>query len=126
LGQEAVDQREDLGRLVGEALADRLVGGEARQIDGVAVDDDLAHPRPGIDTLYGHRESCGWSLNWRDLVRASRPIAASCAGLTRASRLSGHSAFPRGMAGTSPAMTGVGSIVPRTASRRGGRTARRR
>src|SRR5215831_12221451 len=59
LGEEAVDEREDLGRLLGEALADRLVGGEAREIDGVAMDDDLAHPRSGIDALYGH----GWFLS---------------------------------------------------------------
>src|ERR1700742_2481704 len=40
------------------------------------------------------------SLSWERL-----PSLASCAGLTRASRPSGLSARPSGMAGTSPAMT---------------------
>src|SRR5262249_56341495 len=54
LRQMAVDDREDLLGLFGGALAPGLVGDDAREIDGVAVDDDLAHARPGFKTLNAH------------------------------------------------------------------------
>src|SRR5688572_1662585 len=50
----AVDDRQDVFGLVGHAAAGRLVGDDAGEIDGVAVDDDLAHARPGLKTLDGH------------------------------------------------------------------------
>ena len=50
----AVDDRQDVFGLVGHAAAGRLVGDDACEIDGVAVDDDLAHARPGLKTLDGH------------------------------------------------------------------------
>src|ERR1700748_825967 len=49
-----VDDRQDFLRLLGDAFAPGLVGDDAGEIDGVAVDDDLAHARSGIKTLNRH------------------------------------------------------------------------
>ena len=50
----AVDGREHVLRLLGDALAGGVAGDDAGEVDGVAVDDDLAHARAGIETLDGH------------------------------------------------------------------------
>jgi hypothetical protein len=50
----AVDDGEDLLRLLGHAFTGRLVGDDAGEVDGVAMDHDLAHARPGIETLNAH------------------------------------------------------------------------
>ena len=50
----AVDDRQNVLHLLGDALAGGLAGDDAREIDGVAVDDDLAHARSGFEALDGH------------------------------------------------------------------------
>ncbi len=50
----AVDDREHLLRLLRHAFAGRCLGHYPREIDGVAMDNDLAHARPGLETLDGH------------------------------------------------------------------------
>ena len=50
----AVDDREDILRLLGHALAGGLAGDDAREIDGVAVDDDLAHAQADFVTFDAH------------------------------------------------------------------------
>ena len=50
----AIDGREHVLRLLGDAFAGRIAGDDAGEVDGVAVDDDLAHARAGIETLDGH------------------------------------------------------------------------
>jgi len=50
----AVDGFEDVLRLLGHALAGRVARDNAGQIDGVAVDDDLAHARAGFVTYDAH------------------------------------------------------------------------
>src|SRR3954451_14554558 len=52
----AVDGREHVLRLPGHAFAGRLAGDDAREIDGVAVNDDLAHARSDFETLDGHTD----------------------------------------------------------------------
>jgi hypothetical protein len=57
----AIDDREHLHGLLGHALARRRVGHDAGEIDGIAMDHDLAHARPGFETLNGHAalQICG-------------------------------------------------------------------
>src|SRR5882757_6599779 len=50
----AVDDAENILRLLGHAFPGRLAGDDARKIDGVAVNDDLAHARSDFETLDGH------------------------------------------------------------------------
>src|SRR5205085_295450 len=59
--------------LFGDALAGRLLRHDTREIDGIAVNDHLAHARAGFKTLDRHREN-----SWKDqfgglsLARAAR------------------------------------------------------
>jgi hypothetical protein len=50
----AIDDRENFLRLFCDAFAGRCLGHDACEIDGVAMDDGLAHARPGFETLDGH------------------------------------------------------------------------
>jgi hypothetical protein len=50
----AVDDRQNVLGLFGHALAGRVTGDDACKIDGVAVNDDLAHARSGVEALDGH------------------------------------------------------------------------
>src|SRR5664279_2862762 len=50
----AIDGREHVLRLLGHAFAGRVAGDDAGEIDGIAMDHDLAHAWPGIETLDGH------------------------------------------------------------------------
>ena len=74
-GRQAVDDRQDLPGLLGDAAAGGLVRHLARQVDGVAVHDGAAHPGAGLDALDRHGKSssktsasCGWRV---------RPFAAT-------------------------------------------------
>src|ERR1700722_2432957 len=50
----AVDDRKHLLGLLGHAFTGRRLGHDAREIDGVAMDNGLAHARAGLETLDGH------------------------------------------------------------------------
>src|SRR5689334_22891534 len=65
----AVDDRKDFLGLLGRALALGLVGDDAGEIDGIAVDDDLAHARAGFETLDAHIFFSPW--DWRILLAQS-------------------------------------------------------
>src|ERR1700730_19385167 len=66
-----VDDREHLLRLLRHAFAGRCLGHDAREIDGVTVDNDLAHARPGLETLDGHTALSKW---WSDHLARRRVI----------------------------------------------------
>src|SRR5947209_12452445 len=78
----AVDGLEHVLRLLGDALAGCIAGDNAREIDGVAVDDDLAHARSGFKTLDGHTVlRCVWRA-----YLARRGVVGYCVLLKGASR----------------------------------------
>jgi hypothetical protein len=54
LRENAVDDRQDLARLLGDAGAGRLVGDLPRDLEGVAVEDGGRHARADADALNGH------------------------------------------------------------------------
>src|SRR5262249_45379901 len=56
-GQVAIDGGEDFPRLLGDALAGILMRDDAGEINGVAVDDDLAHPRADLLAFNVHEIS---------------------------------------------------------------------
>src|SRR5215813_2974644 len=68
LGKEPVDGGKNLLCLRAHTLARGLIRGQASEIDGVAVNDDLAQPRPDIDTIDGHKPlPLDWSHSYTQL-----------------------------------------------------------
>jgi hypothetical protein len=54
-GQEAIDLRQNAFGLLGGTFAFRIIGNDALEIDGIAVDHRLAHARSGFVTFDLHR-----------------------------------------------------------------------
>src|SRR5258705_12696062 len=69
LGQESVYGGQDFLRLRAHALARGLIRGQAGEIDGVAVDNDLAQSCPDIDAIDGqHSLPLDWYHSYTQLV----------------------------------------------------------
>ena len=62
-----------LPRLSGGRLR-RIVGDLPGEIDGVAVDDGLAHARAGLVTLDGHASLLGLRLRRREIARTREAV----------------------------------------------------
>ncbi len=60
--EQALDRSQDLPGLVADALAFRLIGDLAGEIDGRAVNDGLRHARPGVQSGDGH-DRCSHTPN---------------------------------------------------------------
>src|SRR5262245_10731509 len=70
LGKKPFDGGEAFLRLRAHTLACRLIRRQACEIDGVAMNDDLAQPRPDIDAIDGHEPlPLDWSHPYTRLVQ---------------------------------------------------------